>query len=169
MNSLLENILKFTLSYEQYKSNNPKDTGGLTIWGIASKYHPVDVAAMNKMTLEEARDKASEIYYNEYWLGGNCDKLSELASQAHFDSCVNTGIGASVRFVQKVVGTVEDGSFGPGTKKAVDEYLTANDDKTFANAIIDLRSNYYKSLNNSTFEKGWLNRVRDLKKYLNLV
>ncbi len=169
MNELFNNIIKFTLSYEQYKTNNPKDPGGLTIWGIASKYHPVAVARMDKMTVEESKNTAIEIYFNEYWSAGNCDKLPPITAQAHCDGCVNPGIGAAVRFVQKVVGVVEDGSFGPGTKKAVDIYVSKNDDKTFANAIIDLRKEYYDNKHNETFGKGWANRVRDLKIFLKLI
>ncbi len=168
MKEWFDNILQFTLGYEKFKSNDPRDPGGLTIWGIASKYHPVAVSRMDKMSKEEAKKVASEIYWNEYWSAGNCDKLPEKTSQAHFDCCVNPGIGAAVRFIQKVVGVAEDGSFGPKTKKAVDNYLLSNSDESFANKIIELRRDYYVAKNNATFGRGWANRVNDLKKFLKL-
>lgn len=168
MKEWFDNILQFTLGYEKYKSNNPRDPGGLTIWGFASKFHPVLVEEMSKISPEKAKIKASENYYNLYWLSGSCNKLPKLTAQVHFDACVNPGVGASVRFVQKVVGVAEDGSFGPKTKKAVDNYLLSNSDETLANKLIELRREYYVAKNNEIFGHGWANRVNDLRKFLKL-
>lgn len=164
-----DNIIKFTLNYEKYKSDNKKDPGGLTIWGIASKYHPVEVAKMLKMSIEDAKKEAIKIYYNEYYFGGSCNKLPSLSAQAHFDACVNPGIGAAVRFIQKVVGVKEDGDFGRNTKIAVDNYLKLFTDEILAKKIIELRDKYYEDKNSVDFGHGWDNRIEDLKKFLKLI
>lgn len=163
-----DNIILFTLNYEKYRSDNKKDPGGLTIWGIASKYHPVEVAKMLKMSVEDAKVEAIKIYYNEYWFGGSCNKLPSITARAHFDSCVNPGVGAAVRFIQKVVGVKEDGDFGKITKCAVDNYLKLFTDESLAKKIIELRDQYYTDKHNVDFGKGWHNRVVDLKKFLNI-
>ena len=168
MKEYFENIVKFTLNYEKYKSNDPHDPGGLTIWGFASKYHPIEVAAMENMSPEDAKKRAIELYYNLYWFAGGCDKLLELSSQALFDICVNPGTGAAVRFLQHIFGTKEDGVLGPNTKKLIDDNISKHNDKELATALITMREDWYKAKHNDKFEHGWLNRCSDLRKFLNI-
>lgn len=164
-----KNIIQFTLNYEKYWSDDPQDTGGLTIWGFASKFHPVEVAAMKDMSPEDAKKRAIELYYNLYWCVGGCNKLPDVSAQSHFESCVNPGLGAAIKFIQHAVGTTEDGVFGPHTKQLVDDYIVKYGDIEFAKTLIKLREEYYINKKSVRFGRGWANRCKDLKIFLKLV
>ncbi len=170
MNDNFNNVVKFTLNYEKFKTDDPHDPGGLTIWGFASKYWPIEVNLMKNMSPEDAKKRAVELYYNNYWFTGGCNLLPEFSSQIHFDACVNPGIGAATRFLQNVVGAKGDGSLGPNTRKLVDLYVKSPEfnDKDLAIKLLELRAQYYKDKNNDRFIRGWLNRCEDLKLFLKL-
>jgi lysozyme family protein len=92
------------------------DAGGVTRWGIASKFHPgLDVA---NLSLSDARS----IYLNEYILPAQLDQVRDQdVANACGDCLVNPGPGAGPRVIQQAInlyraGTVaEDGKIGPDT------------------------------------------------------
>ena len=171
MNDNFENVVKFTLNNEKARTNDPNDIGGLTIWGFASRYWPTEVNLMKTMSPEDAKKRAVELYYNNYWFTGGCNLLPILSSQVHFDACVNPGLGAAIKFLQIVVGAKEDGSLGPNTRKLIDAYVKSPsfNDKDLAVRLVELRERYYKDKNNIRYVHGWLNRCKDLKLFLKLV
>jgi len=57
--------------------------------------------------------------------------------------------------MQGVVGVPMDGGMGPQTLNAIKAIPVQQLIQKFSNA----KEAYYKSLNNPTYEKGWLNRV----------
>jgi lysozyme family protein len=91
-----------------------KDEGGVTRYGIASRYHPgVDVA---NLSLGGAR----EIYEKEYWLAFRLDRLADDRVGAKLLDClVNPGQGFAKK-IQAIVGAVPDGKFGIQTLAAID-------------------------------------------------
>jgi hypothetical protein len=83
--------LPFIFQHEGYRSEDKNDPGGLTIWGIASAFYPEEVKQMDKMTPEEAKKVASEIYYKNYWMPLNCDNYMDKHALIIFDTGVNMG------------------------------------------------------------------------------
>lgn len=147
MTELFLKCVDVVFKNEGILSNDPDDKGGLTKYGIASKYHPeVDVANLTM-------DQAKEIYYNEYWSHG-LDFLDnpEVALQI-FDFSVNVGVYKSIRIAQHTARVHEDGLLGNGTIQAI------NNSPCFLERFKTARIKYYQSLNNPKFEKGWINRV----------
>ena len=49
-----ERAVEFVLAHEKYRANDPHDPGGLTIWGLSSRYHP-EVRKMKNMSKEDAK------------------------------------------------------------------------------------------------------------------
>ncbi len=77
--------VKLTLGLEGLAryTNDPRDPGGPTKYGIAGKYHPgVDI---EHLTQEQAED----IYYREYWVPAGCDDAPFPFDICLFDSQVN--------------------------------------------------------------------------------
>ena len=69
------------------------DSGGVTKYGIAQKFHPgIDVA---NMTQEVAED----IHYKEYWLAIGCDILPWDMALCAYDCAVNQGRSVAIGFL----------------------------------------------------------------------
>lgn len=152
--------IRHVLKWEGGYSNNSKDPGGETNYGISKKSYPdVDI---KHLTLEEAK----QIYKRDYWkFGGINDQ--PLATKA-LDFSVNLGASVAIRTLQKALnaqgaGLAEDGRFGPMTCKACNTYPVL----TTLNLLIDMVVERYISLVLSnpslkTFLNGWLNRAKSL-------
>jgi lysozyme family protein len=141
-------------------TNDPKDKGGETKFGIAKVPNPtVDVT---NLTWEQAK----EIYYKSYWLAGHCDGMPGRVAALHFDGCINNGVGRAAKFLQKAVGVTPDGAIGKDTLTA----LSKLSDISVCNSICDQRTLYYHAIveNDPTqqrFIKGWINRIEEMRKF----
>ena len=80
-----EKALKFVLKWEGGYSNDPRDPGGETKYGISKRSYPNE--DIKNMTLERAK----EIYYQNYWLKTGCDGLPFPFNIIVFDTAVNMG------------------------------------------------------------------------------
>ena len=166
-----EKALKFVFAHEcEYdKEGNVRsenvdgDAGGLTKYGIDQRSHPhVDI---ENLTAEQA----AEIYRKEYWEKYHCDKLDWPLSLTVFDVAVNMGGGMAIKLLQRVCQTHDDGVWGPNTQAAVTAACKVRGPETVSLQVCVKRDEFYKNLAESKphlakFEKGWLNRVEDLRK-----
>ena len=146
-------LIEFIFGHEGYKSDDTNDSGRLTIWGIASKFWPAEVAAMKTMTPEDAKEVAKGIYYRNYWLPAGCDNYPDKVALAIFDSAVNCGVPA-------VQGWLIEISDAFGTNPPI---ITAHD-------VIFKRQQYYINIVNrrgtqSIFLPGWIQRTIDIWTY----
>ena len=159
--------LALVLKSEDGFSNNPADNGnwlpdgrkGCTMLGITQTTweswvgRQSDEKEMRGLTPE----KVAPLYKRKYWDACRCDDLPSSVDYLVFDFAVNAGVGRSVKTLQSAVGATMDGVIGPLTLAAVKNTPDLID--KFSQAKIE----FYKSLNNPTFEKGWLNRVEWVK------
>lgn len=163
-----ELALPFILKLEGGYSNNPNDSGGATNKGITqdvynnylSSIHLPD-ADVRSITMDEV----SEIYKQNYWIDGHCDKLPVGVAMIHFDFCVNAGISQAAKILQRVLmindaAVKDDGIIGPITIKAAFDM----DQIKLIKSYSDARSAFYHMLvlrkpKNSEFLKSWLNRT----------
>ena len=94
-------------------------------------------------------------YKINYWDAVKGDQLPLGVDYLCFDLAVNAGPGRAVMTLQGSLGISSDGSIGPMTLAAVKSadpgYLIDN--------FTDAKVRFYKSLNNPTFEQGWINRA----------
>ena len=160
MNKRYFYAIKHVLRWEGKHSVDPRDTGGETWYGIASRWHPNEVNAMKRMKDDnERRAFAVKFFYHKYWLGAKCDRLPASLSILAFDCAVNQGIDRSKRFVQEACGTKPDGVFGPMTYAAIKR----TDERSARLKVKHLRiMRYTKSKTWDAHGDGWINRINDI-------
>lgn len=141
--------------------NDPLDAGGETKYGVAKSGNPtVNIAALNWA-------QAKDIYFNKYWIAGGCHLLGDKLAILHFDGCVNHGIGRAGKFLQEVVGAVQDGQVGPGTAAKANALVQVQ----VINKLCDRREAFYRSIvaNNPAqvrFLNGWLRRITEMRAFV---
>lgn len=138
------------LGHEGGYSNDPKDPGGETNWGISKRSYPtVDIKNLTQQ-------QAQAIYMKDFWapLG---DAHPAVKFQV-FDFAVNGGLSVAVRKLQAAIGVADDGHWGPHSAATLAS-LDLNDVILRFNAQ---RLRFYTSLKPDTrdrFLAGWVNRV----------
>ena len=154
-----ESCLNFVLNHEGYKSDQKDDSGGKTIFGISSASFPVEVAQMDKMTFDEARQVAKGVYYRNFWVPMNCDNYYPRISLALFDSAVQHGAGRVQGWVKELT----------APKGNIEVLLTAHDllfrREQFYLDIIKNNPSQVKFFVGENERDGWIQRVVDIMKY----
>lgn len=142
------------LGHEGGYTNNPKDPGGETNWGIT-----IAVARGNGYTgpmKSMPRETAVAIYKKLYWDTIKGDQLPSAIAFQVFDAGVNHGVSRASAWLQQCVGTAQDGKIGPATLAAV----TRRSDAQLVFAFLAIRTQFYTDLSTfSTFGKGWTRRI----------
>jgi lysozyme family protein len=124
------------------------------MWGITKR-----VALANGYTgpmrdITQAQAKA--IYLPLYWNAAHIDCLPDELRFHVFDAAVNSGVGQSVRWLQRAVGVVDDGLVGPKTLGA----LSAVSGTVVAARFTGHRLVFMTSLKTwPAFGRGWANRI----------
>jgi len=130
MDKNFEIALQFVLKWEGGLVEDKNDPGGLTKYGISQKSYPYE--DVKNMTLERAK----EIYYQNYWLKSDCDKIPFPMNLIIFDTSVNCGRKRAKELFVNSLGW--------------QDYLFK-------------RIKFYAGLKNfKFFGRGWVNRVIDL-------
>lgn len=138
------------LGHEGGYVNDPRDPGGETKFGISKRAYPgVDIKAL---TLEQAK----AIYKRDYWDRAQCDALPPVVAFQVFDTAVNSGIGQSIRFLQRAVGVADDGQAGPLTVSAVRRLDAESVVARFNGQRLDFMT---KLSTWDVFGKGWARRI----------
>lgn len=138
------------LSHEGGYVSDSRDPGGETKFGISKRSYPdVNIATL---TL----DQAKTIYKRDYWDRARCDELPPAVAFQVFDTAVNSGIGQSIRFLQRAVGVADDGNVGPLTISAVKRL----DAEVVAARFNGQRLEFMTKLSTwDVFGKGWARRI----------
>lgn len=104
-----ERSIAFVLQHEGDYSNDPKDPGGETKYGICKRSYPqLDIA---RLTIDEAK----EIYRRDYWNAVQADELPWPLSLMAFDMGVNMGLTTARRMLQLALDVEVDGHIGEKT------------------------------------------------------
>lgn len=81
-----ETAIAYVLRYEGSLSDDKRDPGGLTKFGISQRAYPdLDIAGL---TLNEAK----QIYLRDYWWPVRAHELPETLRLVVFDCAVNQGV-----------------------------------------------------------------------------
>ena len=144
------------LGHEGGYVNNPSDPGGETNWGISKRSYPnIDIKNMT-------REKARDIYYQDFWTPLNGEKLHPGVAWQLFDFAVNSGIGTAIRAYQRALGVADDGHFGPRSLAAAN--ATAESDQIMR--LLAERLDFMTRTSGwPTFGKGWARRIADNLRY----
>lgn len=148
-------------------SNDPYDSGGKTIYGIASKKWPADfekvMHAFEHQSDEAAKIIAKQFYKRVFW-----DERSAFIPDSSivfrlFDFGVNAGTLGSNKVFQKSVNDARDipllkvdGIFGAKTLKAATE---TNQEKLYVMFCINIYMYYLKRPTAWIHLRGWKNRL----------
>lgn len=129
--------------------NDPRDPGGETKYGISKRSYPKeDIKNLTK-------ERAYEIYLNDYWNKVQADKFKFPLNLMVFDFAVNSGPSRAIKTLQMVVKTTQDGVLGPMTLKAVE----AQDFEELCANYMTAREFFLLSLDKPHYIKGWTNRL----------
>ena len=158
-------ILKF--EGEVYE-NDPTDTGGCTHFGLILddlKLFHVDKNQDGKYTCEDVKaltkDDAKIMYKKLYWDKFRADEIKNQSLAEYIvDGAINQGAVTIAKYIQHILGLVEDGIFGSKSLEAVNNH----DGKDLYTKLKQRRIDKYNAIvaNNPSqvkFIKGWMNRV----------
>ncbi len=155
--------LTLVLGAEGGFSNDPRDRGGATNYGITlatlaewrrSRDPGATVTAdhVRELNVEEAK----EIYRSRYWNVLRCDDLPKGVDLLVFDLGVNAGPARSAKILQEVLGVEQDGSIGPVTLNGLNACAPDKIIREFSAKRLD----FYRGLADfGTFGAGWTNRT----------
>lgn len=160
-NKALELVLKeeggFTTDVRDNGNKLPDGRAGSTNLGVTQANweafvgHPVTWNDMRALT----PTIVTPFYKRKYWDMVRGDELPNGVDYMAFDFAVNAGVGRAIKLLQQAVGVSQDGAIGPMTLSAI----RAIPAKQLVDRYSDAKEAWYKSLNNATYQKGWLNRV----------
>lgn len=179
---------KFSAKWEGGLTNHPNDPGGITNYGVSLRWLKTlglelgDIDRDGDIDADDIRSltpqKAAELFRHEFWDAYRLSELPQISASAHYDCVMNSGPKQATLLTQRAcnhfvgsygVRLAEDGIYGPKTRQFLKSWTT----KALVLRMIALREQFYRNLraNNaqySPFLKGWLNRCRDLRNYLEL-
>lgn len=142
------------IGHEGGYSDNPADPGGKTMWGVTEK-----VARSWGYTgdmRDLPRGTAKEIYKSLYWDKVRADEIPEAVRFDVFDTAVNSGVGQSIKILQRAAGSTDDGVIGPKTLSAARGMDSQLLDKRFSGH----RLRFMTTLKNwPPFARGWASRI----------
>lgn len=149
--------LTAVLKTEGGNDDDPSDHGGRTSRGITQREYDAWRRLQAQPTLDVWKAPQSDIeaiYHDEYW-EPNCDLLPLGADFLLFNMNVNAGPDRGARILQQALGLVADGRIGPITREAIAKAVPS----LLIEAYSTASRNFYLSLHQPKFTKGWLNRV----------
>lgn len=164
---LWEFIREFIKQHEGARSDHPRDKGGLTVWGISSRFWPGVFRQVDGSS--DSLDTACRWYWARYAVGGGLIRLNEISlAQFLFNMMINLSRASAVKMLQRVVNKLNarhgyrrlnvDGILGPNTARAVNRLSMYS----VLPRLADLQEEYYRSRprdQQEAFLKGWLNRI----------
>jgi len=151
-----ERSVEYALKWEGGFTNDPVDPGGATNFGITIntlRDAGIDVDSDGDIDVDDVRALAQNrelvyaIYKNKYWDAINGDNFDLPFALAAFDTAVNCGVSRTNRWIKQ-----SDGDY---TK------------------LLNLRMIHYLNIIRKNpalqkFKKGWINRINDLKKTIDI-
>ena len=129
MKESFDKAFEFVIGAEGKLTDDPKDPGGLTKYGISQRAYPTK--DIRNLTLEGAK----EIYKFDYWINCGCDALEYPIDIIVFDTAVNMGCSVAKKLLRE-----------PGNEYPV-SYL------------IRRAGEYGKLKKYPIYGKGWINRL----------
>lgn len=163
MNGNFESSLSKVLVHEGGYVNNPKDPGGETNKGVTKavydSYRRDHGAPVQSVRLISDAELGA-IYKSRYWDKLSGDLLPSGLDYAAFDFAVNSGVDRAAKYLQSLVGAVQDGKIGPRTIAAIEDQDAAD----LVDLLCDKRLAFLRSLPTwATFGKGWASRVASVR------
>lgn len=161
-----ERCLAIVLHHEGGFVNHPRDPGGMTNLGVTRRVweewtgRPSSEEEMRSLTPE----MVTPLYHARYWRVINADRLPPGVDLVTFDFGVNAGPHRGARFLQRIVGTSQDGLIGPMTISTVEQFAASHGTRELVRIYSEDRREYYRSLSTfDAFGRGWLRRTDEVE------
>jgi lysozyme family protein len=150
--------LALVLKHEGGWSDHTDDPGGPTMKGVTlanfRRYVKPDATKDDLRRITD--EQLATVYRRFYWDAVHGAELPDGVDYAVFDFAVNSGPGRAAKYLQGVVGVVQDGRIGPATISATKAMMRA----TVINDLCDKRMTFLYGLKTwPTFGRGWTARV----------
>jgi lysozyme family protein len=145
------------LGHEGGFVDHPNDPGGATRWGVTERVARQNgyTGPMRELPVEVAKD----IYRRQYWAAIRADELPCLLRYPVFDGAVNSGVGQSIRWLQRALGVADDGRIGPITIGAAQRAEPGD----VLRRMLAQRLRFMADLSTwQSFGRGWARRISDL-------
>ena len=185
--AVISESLRALYDVEGIYSNDPDDSGGETIFGIARKHWPklylwhfVDSITGMKLSPME-RDKAfkndgalitevANFYRREFWDMYSLDLFTQRLADEIFEQSVNLGTGRCTRNIQTALNILNksgtlwedvkiDGNFGATTLRVLRQAVKT-DERYIIGCLNLLQGTHYLALNNEKYIRGWIKRAQ---------
>lgn len=159
-----------------------------TMMGITQKTYNAYLRTLKpKKAVRSVRnidlDEVDAIYRILYWTKGKCEDLakrSDTVAIIHFDACVNHGVASpnndasagAIELLQRTLGVVDDGIFGPITWENYQNELMEDGEVKLACRYLEVRKAQYEHLaHRAPHTLGvnlpiWLARLKSLREFL---
>lgn len=154
--------MPFVLQEEGGYSNDPHDSGGMTMHGVIQREYDKyrkSKGLPSQWVKKISVDEQNEIYWTEYWLP-HCPLLPVGLDLSFFNIAVNGGQGEATRLLQEALAVKIDGNWGPVTNAAVVGIKSAEVPLMIQSFATD-EEHWYEHLSKfQYFGNGWLGRAR---------
>lgn len=141
------------LKLEGPPSNNPKDPGGETRFGISKKAYPnLDIATLSQ-------DDAIKLYEKDYWDRCHCAELPPVIRLIVFDCSVNQGVEAAIKMLQACLNLSQSGNMDVNTIYASNNFDPEALLVKFSNQRLE---RYWLNPKFSLFGHGWISRLMQI-------
>ena len=133
--------------------DNPKDSGGVTKYGISLAAYP-NLGRDGIINLTE--DQAKKIYYDDYWMKLSIYEFPESLRLCLLDSAINQGVSGAIKCLQRALRVNDDGIIGPHTITAA-KAISA--DELVVHFMNERLFEYISDRGWQEFGRGWAARL----------
>jgi lysozyme family protein len=159
--------LDFVLASEGGSDDDAQDPGGRTSRGITQNEYSAWLKEQGRPDNDVWSAPQSDIdtmYHDEYWRPW-CDVLPNAVDYMFFDMAVNAGPYRATVLLQQALGVTPDGRIGPITRAAIAKCVgSPSREDMLISRFTALKKQWYLSLHDPHFIKGWLNRCAEVEK-----
>lgn len=169
--SRYDECLKFVLEREGGYVHDPRDHGGATNHGITQAVYDqwrADHGFGRRTVALIDDDEVETIYRVNYWEPARCGTLPVPVDLFVFDSAVQHGYRKATQILQRALGVIDTGYFGPLTMAAVRKIADDRQVGLLLQACLARRRDYYAAIiaydpTQKRFSNGWANRLAALE------
>lgn len=155
------------LNLEGKKSDDPRDRGGRTNFGVTQGTYNRWRDSKNlprQDVFKITKEEAMQLYKKNFWgiIGG--DKLPQKTAMALMSFALTDGPEDSVRLVQRMLKIPATGFMGPATLAKINKLVKKYGDEGFANKVLNRQIIRYQNDEQANiYGRGWVNRANKVK------
>lgn len=152
-------VIPHILNSEGKYTNNPHDSGGPTMFGVAWNYN-VEYLTGIGLTHDTVRnltlDQAKQIYFDKYYRASSGTGITDTdLAYIHLDAAINCGTGQAMTFLSRLSHNPKNYDFSGGKNRTLAMSL-------FLEYTAQRLKFYTHCKERDHFLAGWINRMSDV-------